>query len=209
MRLEVKHTTNKAKARQVRYVAIFATWLALLGTSAFTVHAAEGQRYTNAVTPLLDAAGGKAVGSLQPGVAVDVTGESGTATHVVVHGWSARGSENIIVAAADRHIVLVTEFSGHGTPGSTQTVNGTPYQAVTLDGWVATSALVDDVQTVWKSAETLFGEKCATCHALPSISFLTANQWPVIMKTQASNAALEPGETALLTAYLQANTTKQ
>ncbi len=172
------------------------------------LHAADAQRYTNAVAPLLDAAGGKPVGALQPGVAVDVLGQSGAATHVAVHGWSAQGASAVVMAAPNRHIVLINGYTGHAAPGTSQTVNGTAYQAVTVDGWAASNVLVDDVQTVWKSAADLYAQKCAACHALPAVSALGVNQWPVIMKTQASNAALEPNETALLTAYLQAHTTR-
>ncbi len=132
------------------------------------LHAADAQRYTNAVAPLLDAAGGKPVGALQPGVAVDVLGQSGAATHVAVHGWSAQGASAVVMAAPNRHIVLINGYTGHAAPGTSQTVNGTAYQAVTVDGWAASNALVDDVQTVWKSAADLYAQKCAACHALPA-----------------------------------------
>lgn len=169
------------------------------------LRAAGAQRYANALTPLLDAAGGKTVGELHPGAAVQVIGQSGTATHVAVQGWSAKGANGLLVATPDRHITLLDEYAGPAKPGSSQTVDGKVYQQVTIDGWVATSALVDDVQTVWKSASDLFAQKCGSCHALPAADSLSADQWPAIMKTQKVNAALDANETALLTAYLQTN----
>jgi nitrate/TMAO reductase-like tetraheme cytochrome c subunit len=63
--------------------------------------------------------------------------------------------------------------------------------------------LVDDVQTVWKSAGELYASSCASCHALPKPNSFSANQWPAIMEEQAVNANLDPGNTALLTTYLQ------
>ncbi len=172
------------------------------------LHAADAQRYTKATTPLLDAAEGKTIGSLQPGTALDVLGQSGIATHVAVHGWSAQGASAIVFATPDRHIVLLSGYTGKSNPSASQSVGGTVYQAVTIDGWAATSALVVDVQTVWKTAGELYAQKCGSCHELPATNSLSVNQWPAIMKTQAPNAGLDPNETALLTAYLQANSAR-
>jgi hypothetical protein len=169
---------------------------------------AADARYAKALTPLLDAAaGGKSIGSLAPGAAVMVHGQSGGATNVALTGWLAQGSKTV-VAAPERPIVLLTGYSGHTAAGAAKTVNDVAYHAVTIDGWAASDALVDDVQPVWKNAEALYAQKCGTCHALPDINSLEVKQWPAIMKTQASNAALDANETALLTAYLQANTTR-
>jgi hypothetical protein len=156
---------------------------------------AAAQRYTGGVTPLLDAAAGKAIGSLGPGAALDIVGQSGNATHVTLHGWFAAGSTAIVYSAPDKHIVALSGFTGHATTGAAQ--------AVSIDGWVATNALVDDVQTVWKSAAALYAQKCGQCHALQPVNSYSANQWPAIMKTQADNAGLDPGQAALVTTYLQ------
>jgi hypothetical protein len=175
---------------------------------ATPLHATDSQRYANAVTPLLDAAGGKTIGSLQPGAAVDVIGQSGTATHVALHGWSAQGANSVVFAAPDRHIVLLNGFVGHSQAGASQTAGGRIYQTVTIDGWTASAALTDDLQMVWKNAADLYAQKCGSCHALPVANSLTADQWPAIMKTQAPNAGLDANETALLTAYLQVNSVR-
>ena len=171
------------------------------------LRAADAQRYAKVLTPLLDAAGGKSIGALAPGAAVTVTGQSGSATHVALPGWSAQGS-TAVVATPERPVVLVSGYSGHATPGAAKAANGVTYHAVTVDGWVASGALTDDVQTVWKSADALFKEKCGSCHALPAVNALTVKQWPAILKTQAVNAGLDAGEAALLTAYLQTHTTR-
>jgi hypothetical protein len=170
--------------------------------------AAEAQRYTETTAPLLEAAGGKPIGSLQPGAPLNVDGQSGAKSHIAIHGWSAQGASGVVLAAPGRRIVLLKGYSGDGKSGATQTLNGTLYQEVTIDGWVATAALVDDVKTVWKSAAVLYAEKCGGCHELPDINSLGVNQWPAIMKTQAANAGLDPNETALLSTYLQMTTTR-
>lgn len=170
--------------------------------------AGQAQRYVSAVTPLLDAAGGKPIGSLRPGTPVDALGQSGAATHIAVRGWSAEGTDAVVFAAPARRIVLVSGFSGRGQGGAAQTANGTVYREVTVDGWVATAALAGEVQTVWKRAAALYADKCGGCHELPDVNSLNVNQWPAIMKTQAANAGLDANESALLTAYLQVNTTR-
>ncbi len=177
----------------------------LIMTAATALQAASVQQYANAVTPLREAPGGKAIGSLQPGTALDVIGQSGTATQVAVHGWSAQGASAVVFAAPDRHIVLLSGFTGQSKPGASQSVDGAVYQALTVHGWITTGALVTDVQIVWKTASELYAQKCGSCHELPATNSLSVNQWPAIMKTQAPNAGLDPDETALLTAYLQAH----
>jgi hypothetical protein len=169
------------------------TWAALFalgfaGVAAISPASGAGtQRFTSAVTPLLDGAAGKSLGSLGPGAALDVVGQSGSATHVTLHGWSAQGSGAIVFTFPDEHIVELTGFTGHAT---------------------ASNALVDDIQTVWKSASALYSQKCSSCHALQPVTSYSANQWPAIMKTQAGNAGLDPAETALITTYLQVQSGK-
>ncbi|MGA7328472.1 MAG: hypothetical protein WBX25_29280 [Rhodomicrobium sp.] len=168
--------------------------------------ASEAQRYAVAITPLLDAARGKPIGSLQPGIAVDVLGQSGAVTHIALHGWSAQGTNAVVFSSPARRIVLLSGYSGQGQGGARQTANRTVYQEVTVDGWVETAALVDNVQTVWQGAAAIYAEKCGGCHELPDINSLGVNQWPAIMKTQAANAGLDANESALLMAYLQVTT---
>ncbi|MEI9988537.1 MAG: hypothetical protein WDM86_00730 [Rhizomicrobium sp.] len=179
--------------------------LAFLVMLAVASHASaqSAQHYANALTPLLDAVGGKTIGSLDPGAAVDVLGQSGGATQIAIHGWSAQGADATVFVAPDRHIVMLSGFSGQAVTGTSQTVNGSVYTAVTIKGWVPTGVLIDDVQVVWKSAGDLYAKSCASCHALPAATSYSAAQWPAIMKTQASNAGLDAGQAALITAYLQ------
>jgi trimethylamine-N-oxide reductase cytochrome c-type subunit TorC len=148
------------------------------------------QKYAAAITPLLDAAAGKTIGSVGPGTALTVVAQSGSSTHVTLQGVAAPGG--FVYVSADKHIVELSGFAGKETSG-----------AVTVDGWVATNALVDDVQALWKSTADLYAQKCGQCHALQPVNSYSANQWPAIMKTQADNAGLDPGQTALITAYLQ------
>ncbi len=163
----------------------------------------EQQRYAGSLTPLLDAAEGKTIGSVLPGTAVNVVGESGTATHVVIHGWVANDVGAVVLQDPKQHVTLLTGFTGHSAAADTQAVGSTTYRAVTVDGWVATSTLVNEVETSWKHADDLLKQSCASCHALPEANAYSADQWPAIMKTQADNAGLDPNDTALLIAYLQ------
>lgn len=185
--------------KPVLIIVAIASALAFAGSSAFA-QSSGTQRYTNTLTPLLDGAGGKSIGSVAPGMAVTVVGQSGNATHVTLRGFSAQNVPGTVYTTPDnKHIVAATSFTGHATAGPA--AGG--YTAVTIDGWIATNALVENVQTVWQSASTLYAQKCGSCHALQPANSYSASQWPGIMKTQAGNAALDPGQTALLTVYLQ------
>jgi trimethylamine-N-oxide reductase cytochrome c-type subunit TorC len=130
---------------------------------------------------------------------------AGDATHVKLHGWSAQGADGIVIAAPGKRIVELSNFSAPAlrSPGAVTQAEGTAYTAVTIDGWVATSALVDDVQTVWAAAGAAFAQHCSACHALPPVAAYTANQWPGVVKGMAANAALAPDQAALITTYLQ------
>lgn len=196
--------------RSTRIVMGAAAGVAVLA-GAF-LHASAGgaatQRFASGVTPLLDAANGKTIGSVGPGAALTVVADSGASTHVTVTGFAAQSAPGTVYAYADRHIVVLSGFTGKAVNGATQSVGGTPYVAVTIDGWVASNALAPDAATVWKAASALYQQKCSTCHSLRPPTDYTANQWPALMKAQADNAGLDPGQTALITAYLQTQSGK-
>lgn len=172
-------------------------------TALTATYGANAQRYASVLTPLLDKADGEPIGSLAPGAALEVLGQSGSATHIALHGWSKDGASAIVYLAPTQHVVVLSGFTGHGTPGATQAEGGITYHAVTIDGFVSSSALVDNVQTVWKHAADVFSRNCATCHALPKPDSMSADQWPAILKTQQSNAGIDAKDTALLAAYLE------
>lgn len=169
---------------------------------------AATQRFATGLTPLLDAASGKTIGTVGPGAALTVVAESGASTHVTVTGFAAQSAQTTVYAYADRHIMVLSGFSGKAVTGASQSIGGTSYVAVTIDGWVASNALAPDAATVWKAASALYQQKCSTCHSLRPPTDYTANQWPAMMKAQADNAALDPGQTALITAYLQTQSGK-
>ncbi|MGA2392373.1 MAG: hypothetical protein ABSH03_03360 [Candidatus Lustribacter sp.] len=196
-------------ARSTRTILGAAVGVAVFA-GAFLHAPASGatQRFATGLTPLLDAANGKTIGTVGPGAALNVIGESGAATHVTVTGFAAQSTPATVYAYADRHIIVLGGFSGKAVNGATQSVGGTAYVAVTIDGWVASNALAPDAATVWKAASALYQQKCSTCHSLRPPTDYTANQWPALMKVQADNAGLDPGETALITAYLQTQSGK-
>jgi hypothetical protein len=195
------------KQLQIVCAAFAIAGVAFAGTHT-PVRSASGPQYAGAVTPLLDAASGKTIGSLGPGTAVDVAGQSGSSTQVTVHGYSLHGSNAVVFTSPTKQIVEVSGFTGQALAGASQTVSGKAYTAVTVSGWVATSALVADVKTVWTAAASLYSDKCSACHALQPAKTYSANEWPGFMKTHAPNAGLDPGQTVLITAYLQTQSGK-
>jgi hypothetical protein len=188
--------------------AIRAVGAVAFATARTPIRGAGAQQFANAATPLLDAASGASVGTLGPGTAVDVGGQSGTSTQVTVHGYALRGANGTVFFSPAKQILEVSGFTGHAAVGAAQTVAGKSYTALTVSGWVATSALVADVQTVWTAAAALYSDKCSACHALQPAKTYSANDWPGFLKTHSSNAGLDPGQTALITAYLQTQSGK-
>jgi hypothetical protein len=184
-------------------IGAIATALAVAVAASPGAIQAAAQQYTATVTPLLAAASGSTIGSLGPGAAVTVVGQSGTVSHVTLQGVTAPNAPGFVYTSPARHIVEVSNFSGHAATGSTQAVSGTTYTSVTVDGWVATSALAADQQTVLNAAGTLYNQRCSACHALQPPDAFTANQWPATIKNHSPNPGLTPDETALITLYLQ------
>jgi hypothetical protein len=182
--------------------AVLAVCAVAFATAHTPIRAAGAQQFVNAATPLLDASG-KTIGTLGPGTAVDVTGQSGATTQVTVHGYALRGANAVVFLSPAKQIVEVSGFSGQATAGAVQTVGGKAYTALSVSGSAATNTLVADVQTVWTAAAALYSDKCSACHAVQAAKTYSANEWPGFMKTHAPNAGLDPGQTALITAYLQ------
>jgi hypothetical protein len=175
-----------------------------VGSLGIPVRGAGGTQFASALTPLLDSANGNAIGTVNPGTGVNVAEQSGALTHVTLQGWSTPKKAGSIYVAPDRQIVELSGFKGHATPGSSQTAGGATYTAVTVDGWIATSALVDNMQPIWTAAAALYAQKCGTCHAAMDPSSNSVNDWPDLVQTWAPSANLDATQTALLTAYLQA-----
>lgn len=162
------------------------------------------QLFASALTPLLETAAGSSIGSVSPGTLLDAAEESEGQTHVTLHGWSSPKTAGVVYVAPDRPIVELRAFKGHASSGAAQTVGGTTYTAVTIDGWIATTALVPDIQPVWSNAAALYAQRCGTCHAVPDPASNSLGDWPEIVGTWAPSANLDPAQTALITAYLQA-----
>jgi hypothetical protein len=195
------------KWTQIACAALVGTGIACAGAGV-PAQSAGTQQFVNAATPLLDAAGGKSIGTVSPGAAVDVAGQSGGATQITVHGFSLRGANAVVFVSPARQIIEVSGFTGQATAGATQTVGGKVYNAVTVSGWIAGNALVADAQTVWTAAAALYSDKCSVCHAAQPPKTYSANEWPGFLKGHAPNAGLDPGQNALITAYLQTQSGK-
>ena len=180
-----------------------ATFLGVFVLANAPVRGVGNQQFVTALTPLLDGPSGNTVGSVRPGAALDVAEQSGSATHITVHGWTTPKAAGTLYSAPDKHIIELTGLKARGTPGSTQTVGGTVYTAVSVDGWMASSMLVADMQPAWTAAASLYQQKCSTCHSLPAVDSNATDDWPDIMQTWAPSANLDAAQTALLTAYLQ------
>jgi hypothetical protein len=180
--------------------------LALLMSVPRNAGAAATVEYASASVALADAAGGQTSGMVAPGTPVTVVGESTGIEHVQIVGWSADGSDAVIVSAPAVRIVYVTGLVA-GKAGrtvlSSREAASTTWHQVQIDGWLPATALTPDVATVWAAAKTLFDQRCSTCHALPAPASIAVNAWPGTVASMAVNAGLTAAQTALISSYLQ------
>lgn len=196
----MRNVVNRRVARLALAAALAVLFVPLGGSAA--------QHYTSRTTPLFAALAGAPIGSLAPGTAVAVVGGSGDGAYVMIHGWSRHGADGTVYSDTAKQIVAVNEFTGPTTRGATRSQGDETYDAVTVAGWIASSALVDNVQDVWNAAGALYAQRCGTCHALKPPGAYPAARWPRIMPEQARNAGLDDAQRALITAYLQAQSAR-
>ena len=188
-----------------------------LGSSALSLEAvlaaaAPGPSYTTGTAQLLKAPGGAVVGTVTPGTQVTVTETQGADARVIVAGYSSAGSNAVVTAVGERIVLVnVTQPDQAQRQLGAQTTDsyGTVWTQISVSGWVATSALTSDVQTVWTHGRQVYEAHCSTCHSLYAPDQFTANQWLGNLATMASTGGLAGEDLALVLKYLQTHAKSQ
>jgi len=195
--------------------AVGGTAASLLAASALEpalAAAGPGTSYTTGTAQLLKAPGGAAVGTVTPGTPVTVTTTQGADAQVSITGYSSAGSNAVVTAVGERIIlanVTQPDQAQRQLGAQTKDSYGTVWTQVTLSGWVATSALTSDVQTIWTHGRQVYEAHCSTCHSLYAPDQFTANQWPGNLQAMASNGGLAGEDLALVLKYLQTHAKPQ
>jgi hypothetical protein len=162
--------------------------------------------YAAGSAPIYAAAGHASVGTLTPGTPVKPSGAAMKGFQpFTLRAWSQKGDSGTLVVAEGQRVVLATLAPGARTKiiSTAKDAYGNAWNEVQLSGFVKTSAVTSDQETVWAQAQALYTKRCSACHALHRPAEFTANQWPAILKTMTKNAALQPAQAALMMQYLQ------
>lgn len=127
------------------------------------------------------------LGTLTLATPVTPTGNvAGDLAEVVVTGWSVTGVDWTVFESAGVRIKKATLTEA----GREQRVVGqmvqrgfTPWEEVTITGWVKRSLLVDDLGPLWAQAGELYASACSACHGLFSPTDFGVNEWPGMVTT--------------------------
>jgi nitrate/TMAO reductase-like tetraheme cytochrome c subunit len=175
---------------------------------AVSVHAALQMLFARNLAPLFASAqGDAAIGSITPGTAAQLAAPSTARGMITLTGWSQQGGETVVYSAVGQRIVLATlttaGLSHRKVMQTTHDAYGNTWDHVQVTGYVDSTNLVPDVNTVWSAARQLYAARCSACHALRATTDFTANQWPGVLETMIKRAALNPEQAALIRQYLQ------
>lgn len=150
---------------------------------------------------------GAILATISPGTALNVLKTSGDRLKVEITGWSPEGGEKYLFTEIGQRIRLanLTDLGqkSRTVAGQKEDYYENIWQEVRLSGWIAKRDTTSKITDVWKSARSLFHNRCTRCHALHRPTEFKANQWPSILKIMTVRAGLSLPEKALVTQYLQ------
>jgi mono/diheme cytochrome c family protein len=185
---------------------------AALAVAADTL-AATGTLYTVATEPFFlekgaAAPAGAGDGRLLPAGKLTVLAHEGDWLQVRIDGWQQAGSPAAMYALQKQRI-LVAALSPAAVakvthkPGIVDPATKLTWIPSSLTVWIGTAGLNPDIGKVWTYSSQLYGDSCATCHALQPAGGFLANQWIGNLAAMKRFAALDDGQYRLLQAYLQ------
>jgi hypothetical protein len=166
--------------------------------------------FARSLAPLFSSPqGGASIGSITPGSAAQLAARSPARDMITLTGWSQQGGETVVYSGVGQRIVLATlTTAGLANRKVTQTTHdayGNTWDRVQVTGYVDSTDLVPNVNTVWSAARQLYATRCSACHALHATTDFTANQWPGVLEPMIKRAALNPDQAALIRQYLQSH----
>lgn len=195
-------------ARFARVIGAFAGLLFSVSIAAESGNAAK-TLYTLDISPIYaNASGhGAVIGTVTPGTPLLISGKEDREFQAfTLDAWVQEGNDATLFAAQGQRIVLAT-LADKSAPLNTRSTAtdayGNVWHAVELSGFIKKNELTADQNAVWAKAIALYNTRCSACHALHHPNEFTVNQWPKILKTMTHNAALQPGDAALVTQYIQ------
>lgn len=154
-------------------------------------------------------ASGKSDGKLLPASEVTVLKRDGDMLKVKVDGWLEKEGKGRVMTeymgkrvfkATIRGDVKATEqLIEEQTDAATSIV----WQHVSVEAWITSEDMIDNIQPIWNYAENMYGATCNACHAAPDPGHFTANGWISGLNGMSAYYRLSKTEERTLLKYLQ------
>ncbi|MGF1737746.1 pentaheme c-type cytochrome TorC [Photobacterium satsumensis] len=152
---------------------------------------------------------GKSDGKLLPASEVTVLKRDGDMLKVKVDGWLEKEGKGRVMTeymgkrvfkATIRGDVKATEqLIEEQTDAATSIV----WQHVSVEAWITSEDMIDNIQPIWNYAENMYGATCNACHAAPDPGHFTANGWISGLNGMSAYYRLSKTEERTLLKYLQ------
>ncbi|RCX31771.1 c-type cytochrome [Thioalbus denitrificans] len=188
-----------------RFAAVL---LALASVPGSAIAAEEpAPRFVNTIAALHETVGGPVLASILPATPVVIRSQQGTHIEVEVTGWSPMGGASYLFKDIGQRIsraVLTEEgVNKRAVIGTREDAWESTWEDAKITGWIEQGEVVEDIDTIWEEASTLYFTRCSRCHSLRRPREFTANQWPSVLKIMTVRAGFSREQAALVTALLQ------
>jgi len=181
----------------------------LLGVTFLSVSLYASQTmYVSSVENLFeDADTTSRKGRLLPTSKVEVIDTIGAKVKVEIEGFRKAGVPNAIYYVKGQRILMAglskkNDFNIKKI-SSSKDENGVEWEKVVLTAYTNKKNLVEDLETLYSKAESLYKNNCSICHPSHPIHEFTANQWPSMFKAMVNRTAISKKDGYLVTQYLQ------
>jgi len=146
-------------------------------------------------------------GRLLPTSKVEVIDTIGAKVKVEIEGFRKAGVPNAIYYVKGQRILMAglskkNDFNIKKI-SSSKDENGVEWEKVVLTAYTNKKNLVEDLETLYSKAESLYKNNCSICHPSHPIHEFTANQWPSMFKAMVNRTAISKKDGYLVTQYLQ------
>lgn len=181
----------------------------LLGATLLSVSLYASQTmYVSSVENLFETADSTArKGRLLPTSKVEVVDTIGTKVKVEIEGFRKVGVPNAIYYVKGQRILMAGLSKKNDFDikkiSSSKDADGIEWEKVVLTAYTNKNSLVDKLDTLYSTAESLYKNNCSICHPAHPIDEFTANQWPSMFKAMVNRTAITKTEGYLVTQYLQ------
>ena len=179
----------------------------ILALSCVCMYASEST-YTSSVKNLYETAdSSKSKGRLLPTSEIKVLEKEGDKIKIELEGYMKDGVDSAVYFSVGKRI-LIAGLSKSGnfdfkTISTSKDEEGIEWKKVSFIAYTKNDNLTDDLDALYKSAQTIFTNNCAICHPAHGTHEYTANQWPSIVKSMITRTAMTKEENYLVTQYLQ------